>query len=245
MICIYRRTFLIWLLVAILPVALMGGSLRYYFKIQSENIMRKNQAALAAELHRELLPMQWSPAKQALEKELYEDKSVSQITWAPNGISAVYIRKTGAGSKICIKEAGESKERVLGNYRSNTQGMFWSPNSQYVLLSEKAGEVTTSKIIRADSLAVQTPAISSTLLPVWSPDGNRLAAASLEKDKSNNLITIRMYTVGAKDSRVLLKSPFAYGLYFVEYWDHNGTIGYSEVDQNGQRVKKTLAAPQS
>gem|GEM_PF-6603334 len=41
MICIYRRTFLIWLLVAILPVALMGGSLRYYFKIQSENIMRK------------------------------------------------------------------------------------------------------------------------------------------------------------------------------------------------------------
>lgn len=245
MICIYRRTILTWLLVAILPVALMGGSLRYYFKVQSENAMRNKQTAQAAELNRELLPMQWSPAKQALEKELYEDKSVSQITWAPNGISAVYIRKNSAGSKICIKKAGESKERVLGDYSSNTQGMFWSPNSIYLLLSEKSGEGTTSRIVRADSLAVQMPAISSTLLPVWSPDGNRLAAANLEKDKSNNLITIRMYTVGVKDSRILLKSPFDFGLYFVEYWDQNGTIGYSEVDKSGQRVKKTLAAPKS
>lgn len=244
MICVYRRTLLIWLLVAIMPVALMGGSLSYYYKVQSENLMKKNKAAQEKELNRELLPMQWSPAKQALEKELYEDKSVSQITWAPNGISAVYVRKTGAVSKICIKKAGESKERVLGDYSSNTQGMFWSPNNSYVLLSEKSGEGTTSKIIRTDTLAVQTPAISSTLLPVWSPDGNRLAAANLEKDKNNNIITIRMYTVGSKDSRVLLKSPFAFGLYFVEYWDHDGIIGYSEVDQNGQRVKKTLAAPQ-
>ena len=245
MICIYRRTLLIWLLVAILPAALMGGSLGYYFKVQRDNILKKNQAAQTAELHRELLPMQWSPDKQTLEKELHEDKSVFQITWAPNGISAVYVRKTGAGSKICIKQAGESKERILGDHHANTQGMFWSPDSKYILLSQKSGELTTSKIIRADSLAVQTPVISSTLLPVWSPDGSRLAAANLEQDKNDNVITIRMYTVGVKDSRILLKSRFAYGLYFVEYWDHNDTIGYSEVDQNGQRVKKTLAVPKS
>lgn len=245
MICIYRRTLLIWLLVAILPVALMGGSLRYYFKIQTDKMLNLNQAVQASALNRELLPMQWSPAKQNLERELYEDKTVSHVTWAPNGISAIYTRKTGAINKICIKKAGESKERVLGDYSSSMQGFFWSPNSQYVLISEKLGEGTTSKIVGADSLAVLTPSISSTLLPLWSPDGNRLAAANLEKEKGNNIITIRMFTVGASDSRVLLKSPFAYGLYFVEYWDHNGTIGYSEVDQDGQRVKRTMAAPKS
>lgn len=245
MICIYRRTLMIWLLVAILPVAFMGGSLRYYFKVQSENIAISTQAALAGEINRELLPMQWSPAKQVLEKELLEDTTVSQVTWAPNGISVVYIRKTSAGSKVCIRKAEETRERVIGAYSARTQGVFWSPDSKYLLISEKSGEGTTSKIIRSDTLAVQTPTINSTLLPVWSPDGTRLAAANLEKDKSDNIVTIRMYRVGARDSRVLLKSPFAYGLYFVEYWDHSGIIGYSEVDKNGQRVKKTLAAPRS
>lgn len=233
---------MVWIIAAIFAVNVLGGTtLLGLEKSQSEAI--NTSPATVMDIKSGGFTIN-EPGRQELVKQLSSSQGVCEITWSPDGMTAVYVRKSGAAGKAYIRKVGEKGERLLGSYPASAYGFFWAPDSRHVLLSEKTSNGALSRVIKADTMAEVAPRISSALIPVWSPDGRRLVAAGLERDKSGVWATIRVYTLGKKEADCLLKTPYAYGLYFIEYWDKEGTIGYSEPDGRGGRIARSLPAPQ-
>lgn len=240
-ICVQRTTLIKWLLAGLVVLAGMAGVASLIIQHSRQTAQPALATGRPEYAASEEPAAVLDPAHQVLERELASARDISEVYWSPGGDMAAYVRK--GGSRICLKKTGIKKELVLGSYSSRCVGMFWSPNNLYLMVSEKSGDGLINRIFRVDTQSELTPAIKSTLLPVWSPEGKRLAAANLEKDKNDYFITIRLYTIGNKDSRSLLKNPFKNGMYFIESWDQKGTLTYSEVDPSGQRVSKRLSIP--
>jgi hypothetical protein len=179
--------------------------------------------------------------QEIIEEQLAANKEVFQATWSPDKNKVVYI-KTGKPEKNGLDEAyfwqvGEEKPRFVRDVSPTTHGFTWSPDSRCFLISEKLGEGSCSSIVRADTLIEEAYRIKSMSLPVWSPDSLSLAFGNEQHDYGESWGSLEVYKLGAKKSEYIWKTKNY--LYKVEFWDEQGNIGYTEINEMGQESKKT------
>lgn len=179
--------------------------------------------------------------KDIIEDKLTADQDVFKVTWSPDNTKVVFIR-TGKPEKNGSDEAylwqvGEEQARYVRDVQPTTHGFSWSPDSHYFLISEKSGEGSVSTIINASSLAEEGERIISISIPVWSPDSMALAFGNEERFYENSWGTLEVYKLSTAEREYIWKARNY--LYKVEFWDTEGNIGYTEINDKGQESKKT------
>lgn len=180
-------------------------------------------------------------AKEIIEEQLASNKEVFKTTWSPDNTKVVYIL-TGKPEKNGLDEAylwhvEEEKASFVRDVSPTTRGFTWSPNSHYFLISEKLGEGSRSSIVNTDSLIEEAHKIKSMSIPVWSPDSLALAYGNEQHDFGESWGSLEIYKLGEEKSEYIWKAKNY--LYKVEFWDEQGNIGYTEINEKGQESKKT------
>ncbi len=236
-----RRNPMVWVIASIFALNLLGGTTLLGLD-NNPSEASSTLPVIADDIERGSFTVD-EAARQGVLSQLAGGQGIEEITWSPDGSATVYVRKNGNTGNAYLRRVGDKGERLLGSYPTSAYGFFWAPDSKHLLLAEKGSDGARSRIIRSDTLIEVAPRISSALIPLWSPDGKHLAAAGLERDKSGAWATIRVYTLGKRDSICLLSTPYLHSILFIEYWDKDGIIGYSEVNGKGERISKTISAP--
>lgn len=179
--------------------------------------------------------------KDIIEDKLTADQDVFKVTWSPDNTKVVFIR-TGKPEKNGLDEAylwqaGEEQAQYVRDVQPTTHGFSWSPDSHYFLISEKSGEGSSSSIVNASSLTEEGPKITSMSIPVWSPDSTALAYGNEEHVYGNSWGSLEVYKLSTAENEYIWKAR-SY-LYKVEFWDAEGNIGYTEINDQGKESKKT------
>ncbi|MEL7567018.1 MAG: hypothetical protein AAGU27_19345 [Dehalobacterium sp.] len=179
--------------------------------------------------------------KEIIEEQLASNKEVFKTTWSPDDTKVVYIQ-TGKPEKNGLDEAylwqvGEEKGSFIRDVSPTTHGFTWSPDSRYFLISEKLGEGAVSSIVDAASLSEEAYKIKSMSIPVWSSDSLSLAYGNEQHDTGESWGSLEVYKLGDEKSEYIWKAKNY--LYKVEFWDEQGNIGYTEINEKGQESEKT------
>jgi len=74
-------------------------------------------------------------------------------------------------------------------------------------------------------------------IPVWNPDSSAIAYGNESHEYGDSWGFLEVYTLGQEESEYIWKTR-GY-LYKVEYWDKEGNIGYTEINDQGKETKKT------
>lgn len=180
-------------------------------------------------------------SKDAIQDKLNSSKGVSKITWSPDNKKVVYLQESADGNngsdKIYIWRVDKEQAEAAQDVSLEVFGFVWSPDSKYFLISEKQGEKYENTIVKAEDLVQEKYKISSTGLPVWSPESLSLAFSNDAEFYGEKWGYLEVYTIGKDESEYIWKSHNTQ--YKVETWDKDGNIGYIEVFE-GKESKKTV-----
>jgi Tol biopolymer transport system component len=119
---------------------------------------------------------------------------VDTVSWSPNGEQIVYATPIGDAPGLMIMNVADGKTTKLATPAAAT-GPTWSRDNVIGFIEPRGGTVGSfAQLIRADGQKVQSSPLDGAGAPqiangaiVWSPDGKRLAAASLPGSAAGSL----------------------------------------------------------
>jgi len=179
--------------------------------------------------------------KEEIQVALSSKEEVFKITWSPDEKIVVYIQG-GKPEKNGLDEAylwkvGEREAKYVRDVSPTTHGFSWTPDSKYFLISEKLGEGAINSIVKVDTLQEEAYKPKSISIPVWSPDSLSMAYGNESHEYGESWGFLEVYKLGSEKSEFIWKAKNY--LYKVEYWDKEGNIGYTEINDQGKESKKT------
>ncbi len=176
-----------------------------------------------------------------IETALAARSGVSLVTWAPDRSQVVYVEPAASGEAGQVYRwktdaaAGEAVEAATP--AQTVTGFTWSTDSQYFLLHSTTVSGFTSQIIAAGSLSADPFTIESNSLPVWSPDGTRIAWSADRMFYEYHWSFIELFSPGEAKASILWRANNL--RYRVDTWDPDGTIRYTEKNDQGQVTQMT------
>jgi len=172
--------------------------------------------------------------------QLSANADISAITWSPDETAVLYIQRgkpEKAGfNDVYIWKVNEDQAKIIGDISPGFLKFTWSPNSQYFLISETPGEGVINRILNAASLKEEKK-LASLDIPVWSSDSMSLAYGFEQHAYGPSVGSLEVYKLGQVQGDKIW-SAINY-LYKVEFWDAQGNIGYTEINDKGQQSHKT------
>lgn len=127
-------------------------------------------------------------------------KEIGSIAWSPDNskIAYYYAPANGEKSLVFSNIANTEINRVLNLKELGIENpiLRWSPNSEWVLLVNRSGNITENKIYLFNAYSHKMKTLTETggqLDAIFSPDGNKILYATYSKDqtdRSNSILSI-------------------------------------------------------
>lgn len=178
-------------------------------------------------------------ARAAIEEALKSNADIGAVTWAPDGKLVLYTQK-GKAEKADFSAAmawklNDTQAKSIAEVSPGFKAFTWAPDSKHFLISETPGEGVINRIFDAGSLA-ESYKFNSLDVPVWSPDSAALVFGFEHHDYGDSWGSLRIYRLGQAKSEMIWNTRNY--LYKAEFWDDKGSIGYTEINAQGQSSHK-------
>lgn len=184
--------------------------------------------------------------KASINAKLASNEEISSITWSPDETVVLYVQGAQGEADVLQVSAwrvAEKEAAAIAEVASGFLAFTWSPNSQIFLISEALGEGVSNRIFAADTLQ-QEATLDSFDIPSFNPDSTALAygleqpgiGEGGEQGVGDSWGSLQVYHLENGESEFIWKTK-GY-LYHVEYWDEQGNIGYTEINDQGEPSSK-------
>jgi serine/threonine protein kinase len=155
-----------------------------------------------------------------LRRFISSDGNLSGPALSPDGKMVAYIDDSGGRDDLYVSRVAGGEHVRLTSDASQKEDPQFSPDGEKIVFARRAANGTQSEICLAPALGGDVvPLVSGATLPVWSPEGNRLAFILENQGEAPALATS---AADGSDVRVILKSDDVYPFFGRISWSPDG-----------------------